>query len=191
MPPRSEQHLPGNKYARQMTTSPSPQQPVPNHPPQPAPRPRTWPLIVLAITATTGVVLGATALTRPTNNGFTATSPTTETPSYTAAQAATAHQKLCDTYKLATRAVQIDTHGEDKALAAATMANSALMLEQAANAGPTLGTEERSAALALAQALTRTNSVGSFTHADDPEWQAAVRDVDARNTQMKALCGAS
>ncbi|GJO25982.1 hypothetical protein MSS4_00162 [Mycobacterium marinum] len=92
-------------------------------------------------------------------------------------------------YKLAARAVQIDTHGENQALAAATMANSALMLQQAANAVPALASRERTAALDLAEALTNTNSVGSFAHADDPEWQAAVKNVDAKDAQMKAVCG--
>nr|WP_117426795.1 hypothetical protein [Mycobacterium marinum] len=177
-----------------MTTNPPPAaQWVPNYPPQPVASPRTWPLVALAIIAIVGVVLGAAALvvalTHPGNAGSAAAPTTTASPTYTAEEIAAAHQKLCEVYKLAARAVQIDTHGENQALAAATMANSALMLQQAANAVPALASRERTAALDLAEALTNTNSVGSFAHADDPEWQAAVKNVDAKDAQMKAVCG--
>ncbi|MDC8996373.1 hypothetical protein PR371_20620 [Mycobacterium marinum] len=162
---------------------------MPNPPPQPAPRPRTWPLIALAITAITGVFLGATALIRPDNNGSAATSPTTGTPSYTAAETAAAHQKLCDTYKLAARAVQIDTNGTNPALAAAALANGAVMLVLAANTAPALVPDNRAAALSLAHAYSDTNAMGSFLSTDDPALRAAVDDVNSKDAQMKTICG--
>lgn len=179
-----------------MTTNPPPAaQWVPNYPPQPVASPRTWPLVALAIIAIVGVVLGAAALvvalTRPGNAGSAAAPTTTASPTYTAEEIAAAHQKLCEVYKLAARSVQIETNGSNPALASAAAVNGALMLEQAVNAGPALNGPDRDAALALAQAYTNTNALGSYLHAEDPEYQSAADDVNAKDARMKALCGGS
>lgn len=163
--------------------------------PQPAPRPRTWPLAALAITAILGVALGAgalvVALTRPTNSESAKAPATTGPPTYTGAETAAAHQKLCDIYKLAARSVQIETHSGDQALAGVATVNGALMLEQAVNATPALVPADRDAALTLAQAYTSASAMASSLHRDDPEWRAVVEDVNTKDAQMKAVCGGS
>ncbi|WP_174237095.1 hypothetical protein [Mycobacterium basiliense] len=176
-----------------MTTNPPPaEQWIPNYPPQPAPRSRTWPLVALAIIAIVGVALGATALlvaiAHPTNSNSGGAATTTASPTYTAAETATAHQKLCDVYKLAARAVKIQTHGDNQALGVAALANGALMLQQVINANPALASTDRVAAVALAEAFTNVNAVGSFAPLDDPASQAALDDANAKDARMKAIC---
>ncbi|WP_230872007.1 hypothetical protein [Mycobacterium canetti] len=131
------------------------------------------------------------ALTRPTTSGPAPASATTAEPTYTAAETAAAHQKLCEVYKLAARAVQIQTHIDNQALGVAALVNGAVMLEQVVNAAPALAPSDRIAALALAEAYTNTNAVGSFTHRDDPASHAVLDDVNAKDTRMKAICGGS
>ncbi|WP_338138598.1 hypothetical protein [Mycobacterium marinum] len=139
-----------------------------------------------------GVVLGTTALIvalkDPTNSGSASTSPTTAAPSYTATQTAAAHRKLCDTYKLAARAVQIQTNGDSPALAGVAAVNGAIMLQATVNATPALASADRKTALALAEAYSNTTALSSFVHSEDPEWQAALNDVNAKDAQMKAVC---
>ncbi len=108
---------------------------------------------------------------------------------YTAAETAAAHQKLCDTYKLAARSVQIETNRGTQALAGVALANGALLLRQAVDAAPALTSSERAAAIALADAYTNVNAVGSIAVRDDPVSQAALDDANAKSTQMKAICG--
>ncbi|WP_232021845.1 hypothetical protein [Mycobacterium basiliense] len=179
-----------------MTTNPPPaEQWIPNYPPPPAPRSRTWPLTALAIIiAIVGVVLGAAALivalTHPTNSNSGGAATTTASPTYTAAETAAAHQKLCDVYKMAARAVQIETNGDDPALANISTVNGAVMLQQAANAAPALTPSDRAAALELAEAYSNSTAVASFAKGrDDPEWRSVSDDVIAKDTHMKAVCG--
>ncbi|WP_231858949.1 hypothetical protein [Mycobacterium canettii] len=129
------------------------------------------------------------ALTRPTNSGPATAAGTTAEPTYTAAETGAAHQKLCEVYKLAARSVQIDTHGDSQALAGVSLVNGALMLEQVLTTVPALPSGDRAAAVALADAYTNTNAMGSFTHRDDPEWQTVLDDVNAKDARMKAVCG--
>ncbi|WRO42150.1 hypothetical protein MUW33_2200 [Mycobacterium canetti] len=129
------------------------------------------------------------ALTRPTASGPAATVATTAAATYTAEETAAAHQKLCEVYKLAARAVQIQTHIDNQALGVAALVNGAVMLEQVVNAAPALTPSDRTAALALAKAFTNTNAIGSFTQRDDPEWQTVLDDVNAKDVRMKAVCG--
>ncbi|WP_163745481.1 hypothetical protein [Mycobacterium lacus] len=177
-----------------MTSTPPPTtgQWTPTYPTHPA-RSRTWPLVGVAGLAIVAVVLGAAALivalTRPTTSGPAAVPGTTAAPTYTAAETAAAHQKLCDVYKLAARSVQIDTHGGDRALAGVATVNGAVMLEQAVSATPALAPAERAAAMTLAEAFTSASATASFLHRDDPKWQAMVDDVNAKDARMKAVCG--
>ncbi|WP_230864465.1 hypothetical protein [Mycobacterium canetti] len=129
------------------------------------------------------------ALTRPTNSGPATAAGTTAEPTYTATETAAAHQKLCEVYKLAARAVQIQTHSDNQALGVAGAVNGALMLDQAVNAAPALTPGDRAAALALAEAYTNANAVGSYTHRDDLASQAVIDDVIAKDARMKAACG--
>ncbi|AGZ49211.1 MULTISPECIES: hypothetical protein [Mycobacterium] len=178
-----------------MTTNqpPAPQW-TPPYPVQLAPRSRSWPLAALAGIGIVAIVLSAAALivalTRPTSSSPAAAPATTASPTYTAAEVAGAHQKLCEMYKMAARAVQIDTHGNNPALAATALANGAVMLVQAVNAAPALAPGDRTAALMLAEAYSSTNAMGSFLNRDDPALQAAIDDVNAKDAKMKALCGA-
>ncbi|KAA1239853.1 hypothetical protein F0Q45_26710, partial [Mycobacterium simiae] len=87
------------------------------------------------------------------------------------------------------RQVQIETHGDNPALATAAGVNGAVMLEQAVNAAPALAPGDRAAALTLAEAYTSTNAMGSYLHRDDPALQAAIDDVNAKDAHMKAVCG--
>ena len=174
-----------------VTTNPQPtEQWTASYPTQPAPRSRTWLLLAMA---GIGIVLGAAALAvalmRPTNSDPTGVSATTAPPTYTPAETAAAHEKLCDVYKLAARSVQIDTNGDNQALAGVALVNGAVMLEQAVDAAPALAPGDRAAALALAPAYTNANAVGSFSHRDDPALQAALDDANAKDAQMKAVCG--
>lgn len=97
--------LPPN-FGGEPPIAPPPAQWQPAYPPQASKRPRTWPAIALASIA---VLLGAVALvvslTRSTNGPSGAT-PTSTPVTATADESASAHQKLCDSYKLAARAVQ-------------------------------------------------------------------------------------
>ncbi|ORB82780.1 hypothetical protein B1987_01770 [Mycobacterium kansasii] len=159
------------------------------HPRQPGTGSRVWHTVGLAI----AIVLGAAALivafTRPTTSGTTARPATSAPPTYTAAEVAVAHQKLCEVYKLAARSVQTDTHGGNQALAGVALVNGAVMLQQAVNAVPALAPTDRAAALALAEAYTNTNAIGSFSQRDDPQSQAVLDDVNTKDARLKAVCG--
>ncbi|WP_243703333.1 hypothetical protein [Mycobacterium marinum] len=151
---------------------------------QAVPRPQNWPALTLAAIA---VGLAAAALiVSPRHPTITASAPTP--PTYTSAESIAAHQALCETYKLAARSVQIETNGTNPALASAAAANGALMLEQAVALGSALDPADRDAALALARAYTNTNALGSYLHAEDPTYEAASDDVNAKDAKMKARC---
>ncbi|ORV79976.1 hypothetical protein AWC07_22010 [Mycobacterium gastri] len=174
-----------------MTTNHPPAQQSPPYPTYPPTRSRIWPVVALSVLAT---LLGAAALivalTRPTTSGTSASSATSAPPTYTSAEVAAAHQKLCEVYKLAARQVQIETNGTNPALAAAAGVNGAVMLIQAVDGAPALSPGDRAAALALAEAYTSTNAMGSYLGRDDPALQAAIDDVIAKDARMKAVCGA-
>ncbi|ORB92500.1 hypothetical protein [Mycobacterium persicum] len=171
------------------TNYPPAEQRTPPFPAYPPTRPRTWPAVALSgVAAFLGAAALIVALTRPTTGGTTA-GPATSAPTYTAAEVAAAHQKVCDVYKLAARAVQIQTNIDNQALGVAALVNGAVMLQQAVNAAPALAPADRTAALALAEAYTNTNAIGSFTHRDDPQSQAVLDDVNTKDARMKAVCG--
>ncbi|MBV8789996.1 MAG: hypothetical protein JOZ00_25355 [Mycobacterium sp.] len=134
-----------------------------------------------------GVLLGAAglivALTRPTPEPAKSTAPT-----YTAAETAAAHQKLCDTYKLAARAVQVDTNGHDVALGRVALTNSASMLDDA-TANPALNATQRDAASVLANAYRTATADGSRDVATDEVFQAALDDINVKDAAMKKICG--
>ncbi|WP_421846169.1 hypothetical protein [Mycobacterium sp.] len=124
---------------------------------------------------------------RPTTSSP-ATATATAPPTYTAAETAADHKKLCEVYKLAARSVQVDTHGENPALAAAALANGAVMLEQSANTAPALAPDDLTAALTLAEAYSRINAMGSFLPRNHPSLESAINDVNAKDARMKAVC---
>lgn len=172
------------------TGPPSPPQWAPVFPPQPPARPRAWSAIALAAIA---VLLGAAALvvalTRSTSSQSAASLTTSATPSYTAEQTAAAHQKLCDAYKLAARAVQIETNGTNQAFAGIATVNGAVMLENAISTSLGLAPHERAAALALAEAYSTVAATSSLAGGEDPAWQSALNDANAKDAAMKKICG--
>ncbi|QUR67913.1 hypothetical protein [Mycobacterium spongiae] len=165
---------------------PPPGQWTPPQPTHPTARAGIW----SAAGIVTAIVLGAAslvvALTRPTDSSQ--APATTAPPTYSATQTTAAHQTLCEVYKLAARQVQIQTNGDNQALAVAALVNGAVMLIQATDAAPALPAEDRAAAIALAEAFTNANAVGSFANSDDPESKAAIDDANEKGARMKALC---
>lgn len=116
----------------------------PAYPPQSLTRPRTWPAIALASIA---VLLGAVALvvaaTRSTHNSTPSSPTTSAAPTYTAAEPAAAHKKLCDSYRLAARAVQIETNGTSPERAGIAEVNGAMILKDAVDASPAITPSDR------------------------------------------------
>lgn len=161
---------------------------APAYPPTQAPRPRTWPAIALAaIAVLVAVAALIVALVRPSASTPSATSTA---PSYSPAEVTAAQRQLCDTYKLAAQAAQVDTAGSDKALARIATTNGALLLEMAA-ANPALDPAHRDAARALAMAYGSITAKGSYGVATDTEYQAALDDAIAKDSAMKKVCGGS
>lgn len=153
---------------------------------QSPPRPRAWPAVALAIVGTTLAAAALiVALTRPT-----ATQPitTTAAPTPNAAEASAAERQLCDTYKLAARAVQVDTSGHDVALGRIALTNAAAMLDDAA-ANPALGATYRDPARALAASYRTGTVMGNRDVATDAQFQAALDDINAKDAAMKRVCG--
>lgn len=127
------------------------------------------------------------ALTRLTGGSSTVSSTTSTTRSYTAEQTAAAHQKLCDTYRLAARAVQIETNGNSAERAGIATVNGAVLLEQTLNASPAVAPGEKTAAASLAEAYSNAAAVASL--GDSAQWQSTVADVNAKDAAMKKVCG--
>ncbi|VBA51694.1 hypothetical protein LAUMK142_03225 [Mycobacterium pseudokansasii] len=61
------------------------------------------------------------------------------------------------------------------------------MLEQAVNGTPALASTDRVAALTLAEAYTSANARASSLRRDDPEWQAVVNEVNAKDARMNEV----
>ncbi|MGZ4513310.1 MAG: hypothetical protein ACXVX5_01000 [Mycobacterium sp.] len=161
---------------------------MPPYAPQPVARPFAWPAIALSAIATVAAVAAlVVALTKPTAS-VPAMAP--GAPTYTAAEAAVAQRELCETYKLAARAIAVDTAGTDRALARIADTNGAVMLEMAA-ANPALDSQHRDAARALAAAYAAVTAKGNSVVANDAEYRAALADVIAKDAVMKRVCGGS
>nr|WP_082975673.1 hypothetical protein [Mycobacterium sp. E2238] len=167
---------------------PAAQPPIANWPPnylgRPASRSHPWLAIAVALTGATAIAALIVALARPT-----ATSPsaaaTAPTPGPT--EVAAAQQQLCNVYKLAAQAAQVDTAGTDKALARIATTNGALLLEMAA-ANPLLDTKHRDAAHALSMAYGTLTAKGSAGVATDVDYQAALNDAIAKDAAMNKVC---
>lgn len=69
-----------------------------------------------------------------------------------------AHKDLCDVYTVASCAVQIETNGDNPALSGIAVVNGALMLEHVVGAHPEMSPTDRDAALALAEAYSRSQA---------------------------------
>lgn len=170
--------------------SPGSTQWAPAFPMQPPPRSRAWPAVALAALAVVlGVVALVVALTRPSTNRSTPSSTASMTPAFTADQTAAAHEQVCEAYKRAARAVQIDTNGTSPERANIATVNGAVILEQAVNSAPAIAPSERASALALAAAYSNAVAVSSTAGGDDPAWQAAINDVIAKDAPVRKVCG--
>ncbi|OBB93334.1 hypothetical protein [Mycobacterium sp. 852002-40037_SCH5390672] len=157
----------------------------PPHFPQLVSRPRPWLAIAVVVTAAVAVAALVVALMRPTSPH---TSVHSAAPTHTTSELATAQQRLCETYKLAARAVQVDTNGSDKAFARIALTNSAILLFSVSN-DPALDEQHRSAAQALATAYLTDTAKSSEGAATEAEFQEAVADVNAKDAAMKKVCG--
>lgn len=153
---------------------------------QPARRPRPWLAIAVAATAPVAVAALVLALTRPTTSH--SSESTTTSPGPTPAETAAAQQQLCDTYKLVARAVEVDTSGNDRALARIADTNGALLLSMAAD-NPALDSNHRDAARALATAYGTVTAKGNNVVSSDDDYRAALNDVIAKDAAMKKVCG--
>lgn len=157
----------------------------PTQPPIPSQRaltPRIWPAIALAAIAV--VVAVAALIVALTMSKSTAPS----VPTYTTAETKAAQRQLCDTYKLVARAVEVDTAGNDRALARIADTNGAVMLEML-SANPALDATHRDAARALAAAYGTVTAMGNSAVANDAEYRAALDEVIAKDAEMKKVCG--
>ncbi len=175
------------------TTRPPTEAWVPSFPTKPTPRSGSGRAIGVTalVLAAIAVVLAAVALTVTLGHSTNTASSTTSTaPANTAAETAAAQLRLCDSYKLVARAVQVDTNGSDKTLARTATINAAVMLESAA-ADPALDGQHRDAARALAMAYLTATAKATNGVASDAEWQAALDDIIAKDTAMKKVCGGS
>ncbi|MBV8789994.1 MAG: hypothetical protein JOZ00_25345 [Mycobacterium sp.] len=159
---------------------------MPTYPGRPAPPFHSTLAIILAAIATAAAIAALiVTLTRPSASS---SSFAAKTPVYTAAETTAAQQQLCGKYKVAARAVQVDTNGDDKALGRIALTNSAVMLQNAI-ANPALDPEHRNAALALALAYLTDTAKSSSGAATEAEFQAALDDVNAKDAVMKKVCG--
>lgn len=166
---------------------------APGYSPPPPQRSRFWPAIALGalVMAVVATIVAVAALVMATTRSRTSSAaPTTSGPTYSAAEVSAAHQKLCDAYKLAARAVQIETNGDNQALAGIATVNGALILEHALSATPAIPVGERSAAAALAEAYSNAQATAATVRQrDDPLWQSTISDVNAKDARMQRVCG--
>lgn len=98
---------------------------------------------------------------------------------------------MCERYKLAARAMHIETSDPagDTALARVALSNGALMLDTA-SADPALDAEHRDAARALASSYQTTAALGTTGMATRDQYLASIDDMNAKDRVMAGLCGA-
>ncbi|MDM4139591.1 MULTISPECIES: hypothetical protein [Mycobacterium] len=152
-----------------------------------APRPSRWQAIAISVIAAVAVGALIIALTRSTSSQHPANSATA---THTTAESLAAQQRLCETYNVAARSVQVDTNGSDKAFARIALTNSAVLLFTASN-DPALDEQHRNAAQALATAYLMDTAKSSEGAATEAEFQVAVAEVNTKDAAMKRACGGS
>ncbi|MGO8851678.1 hypothetical protein [Mycobacterium sp.] len=175
------------------TTRPPTEAWAPSFPTKPTPRSgsgRAIALTALALAAI-AVVLAAAVLTVTfTHPVHKASSTASKVPTYTSAETSAAQQQLCDTYKLAARAVGVDTNGNNPAFARIALTNAAAMLDNA-DADPALDKKDRNAARALATAYRTLTAKSSSDAFAESEYREALDEVKAKDAAMKQVCGGS
>lgn len=144
-------------------------------------------LVALAFAAAATVMAAAALIVSLNHSSSGSPLVSTTAPTYTAADTAAAHRQLCDTYKLVARAVEVDTGGNDRALARIADTNGAILLDMAATNGA-INLNHREAAHALAMAYATVTAMGNSAVASDAEYRAAVDDVIVKNAAMKMVC---
>jgi hypothetical protein len=150
-----------------------------------------WPAIaigamVLALVSTVVAVIALVVATSRSSDS--SSGPTAATPSYSVAEVSAAHQKLCDAYKLVARVVQIETNGKNPDRANLATVNSAVMLQDAVTSSPALARGDRAAALALAESYSNVAATSSLaTGSDDPAWQSALNDANAKDAALRSV----
>ncbi|WP_231128122.1 hypothetical protein [Mycobacterium colombiense] len=149
-----------------------------------------WPAIALgamflALVATVVAVIALVAATSRSSGSSPA--PATAAPTYSAAEVSAAHRKLCDAYKLAAHAVQIETNGTSPERAGIAEVNGALLLQDAVDSAPAIAPSDRAAALALAGTYKNIAAVASLN--DLSIWRPALDDANAKDAAMNKLCG--
>ncbi len=172
------------------TTRPPTEAWAPSFPTKPTPRSGSGRAIGVTalVLAAIAVVLAAVALIAVfTHATHTASPATAAVPTYTPAETAAAKRQLCVTYRLAARDVEVDTGGNDRALARIATTNGAVMLDNAA-ANLALDAKHRDAARALAASYGTLTAMGSNVVATDSQYQAALDDITAKDAVMKSLC---
>lgn len=156
---------------------------IPPYPTGQASHSRPWLAVAVVVTAAVAIAALIVAVVRPTGAGTSARTA----PTYTAAETAAAQRELCDTYKLAARAVEVDTGGNDRALARIATTNGAVLLDNAASS-LALDAKYRDAARALAAAYGRLTAMGNNVVATDAQYQAGLDDITAKDAVMKSVC---
>lgn len=163
---------------------------VPRFPGRPTQSSGKWRALSVAalVLGVIAVLLAGLALAVTFSHGTHGASPTPAAPpTSTPADIAAAQRQLCDTYKLAARAVQVDTGGNDRALARIATTNGAVMLENVVS-NPALDAKHRDAAQALAAAYGTLTAMSSKEVATDTQYQAALDDITAKDAVMKSVC---
>nr|WP_231975854.1 hypothetical protein [Mycobacterium sp. E2462] len=141
----------------------------------------------VALVAAIAVAALVVSLTRPSSVKSAAISTP---PPPSAGEVAAARQKLCDSYQLAARAVQIETNGTSPERAGIAEVNGAMMLREVADTSPKLAAGDRESALGLAEAYSNVAVRASLaTGSDDPAWRSALDQANARDAAMKKVCG--
>lgn len=160
-----------------------------------APRSRVWPAIAIGalVLALVSTVVAVVALGEATSrSSASSTTSTSAAPTYSAAEVSAAHRKLCDVYKRVARVVQIETNGKNSDRANLATVNSAVMLQDAVTSSPALPLGDRAAALALAESYSNVAATSSLaTGSDDPAWQSALNDANAKDAALRSVCGGS
>jgi hypothetical protein len=139
--------------------------------------------VTVDLTAALAVAAGIVSATRSASQASNTTEPT---PS--ASETAAAQSQLCDTYKLAARAVEVDTGCNDRALAPIATTNGAEVMHANAIARPALDGKHRNAARALSGAYATRTAMSDNTMATDAQYQAALDDITAKDSAMKSVC---
>ncbi|MDM3975485.1 hypothetical protein QRB36_15055 [Mycobacterium marseillense] len=106
---------------------------------------------------------------------------------YASAETAAAQQQLCDTYVLVTRAIEVDTTGNDRALAWIADTIGGVLLDVAGDK-PAFDTNHSNVARLLAPAYCKVTAKGNSVVGSEGAYRAAPDDVIAKDGALKKVC---